>query len=39
MTRCIILTRLETAKGGTPKKKMVEKYKLEKLTDNYYFFK
>lgn len=31
--------RLETTKGGTPKKEMVEKYKLEKLTDKYYFFK
>ena len=39
MTRCIILTRLETAKGGTPKKEMVEKYKLEKLTDKYDYFK
>jgi len=38
-TRIIILTQLETANGGTPKKEMVEKYKLEKLTDKYDYFK
>jgi len=38
-TRIIILTQLETTKGGTPKKEMVEKYKLEKLTDKYDYFK